>query len=241
VTPAPTLLATLGLGFSLGLVHALDADHLVAVTTLVSEGRSPRRSALVGVVWGLGHAASLLAVGLVAVGLGWVMPSGFTSAAELGVAFMLVGLGVQAIRRGLHGVTMHVHMHAHGGQLHAHRHLHLGPGAAHEGVLHALAHVGRRPFLVGLVHGLAGSGALVIVVAGAMLPPGLALLCIALFGLGAAVAMGVVAMLVAWPLRLARSALPSVSRTLVIAVGTGSVVYGAALGAHTLVAQGLLG
>ncbi len=229
---APTLVATLGLGFSLGLLHALDADHLVAVATMVSARPSPRRAALVGLVWGLGHGAAITTVGLAVLVFHWAMPRQAATWFELAVAAMLVGLGAGAVRRGLGRARMHAHVHLHDGRLHAHRHVHLAGEAAHEGLVHALAHVGRRPFLVGLVHGLAGSAGLTLMVLATIPSPVVGLCYVLVFGAGVLVAMSITSTLVALPATLA--SLGAVRRHLEVAVGAAGMVFGSVLGLRLL-------
>lgn len=102
-----SLLPALGLGFLLGVTHALDADHVAAVGTLVSEAGGLRRSSLLGASWGLGHSASLLAAGLLVLGLRLAIPPRLSAAAEFGVGLMLVGLGGRAVRRVLREKRVH--------------------------------------------------------------------------------------------------------------------------------------
>ncbi len=138
--------------------HALEPDHLAAVTTLVSRERNFARAALMGVWWGLGHTLSLVLAGAVLVGLRAEMPAAASDGFEFAVALMLVGLGVRAIaqaaRLGAHGPTR---IHRHGRVVHSHAgvpaHVHIGAWT-----------LARRPLLVGAIHGLAGSGALTALV-----------------------------------------------------------------------------
>jgi hypothetical protein len=235
------LLGTLGLGASLGFLHAFDADHLAAVSTMVADGASPRRSSTIGLLWGLGHAAALGAVGAVLLGVGGTLPPGLGPWLDLGVAAMLVGLGAGAVRRGIGAPVLHAHVHAHGGRVHAHRHLHVRRQHEHAGWLHALAHAGRRPFAVGVVHGLAGSGALTLLVLSATPSRAAGLLYLAVFGLGSIAGMWLVSALVGLPLAAARASHGALGRRLPAVVGAGSVVLGCALAGRALAAQGLLG
>ena len=129
-----------GLGSLLGMRHALEPDHLAAVSTLVSGERSGYKAALLGACWGLGHTLALVAVGVVVVMLRAEMPVRVSNLFEFGVAIMLVGLGVRAIylaarqgpagptRAHHHGRTVHVHSGATGA--HSHRRLDAGAPAA---------------------------------------------------------------------------------------------------------------
>jgi high-affinity nickel permease len=148
-----SMLATLGLGFMLGLKHATEADHLAAVSTIVSERRSLWQSSAIGVLWGIGHTSSLLAAGVVVLGLGVVIPESIANALELLVALMIVFLGMRLL-------PMHVHRHTHRGQTHVHLQFQEERDRANE---HSGLR-GWRPVLVGIVHGLAGSAALTLLV-----------------------------------------------------------------------------
>src|SRR5262245_25375015 len=192
----PTALLTFG--FVLGLRHALDVDHLAAVSTIVSERRSLWRSSLVGAVWGLGHTASLLVVAILMIVLHADIPPRVAMTLELGVAAMLVGLGLNLLWTLWRGGRLHHHVHAHGGRLHVHPHVHTPGGETADGGHH---HV-RRPFLVGLVHGLAGSAGLMLVVAASIPQPALALAYVMIFGLGSIGGMAAMSMLLGAPLVL---------------------------------------
>ena len=114
-----------GIGFLLGMRHALDPDHVVAVSTLASEQRGVVRSALIGAFWGLGHALALMAASGAVLALKLNIGDSVARWLESGVAVMLVVLGVIAIRRGVREWTVHAHRHAHAsGELHSHPHRH---------------------------------------------------------------------------------------------------------------------
>ena len=197
-----TALGLLAVGFVLGLRHALDVDHLAAVSTIVSQRRSLWSSSLVGAVWGLGHTASLLAVGVLVIGLHTAIPPAVAHALELGVAVMLIGLGANLLRTVLRGDTIHHHAHTHDGHHHVHPHVHpVGSGGdvAHHHVLGA----GRRPFLVGLMHGLAGSAGLMLVVLATIPSPALAVAYLVVFGVGSIGGMVAMSALLGVPLLLA--------------------------------------
>ncbi len=179
----PFSLMTIGL--LLGMEHALDADHVVAVSTIVSESRSLRRSLVIGVVWGIGHTATLLLVGLI-----------------------LILLGIQILWK-YKKKRIHAHVHRHSDELHIHFHAHEAteththdePDAhAHE---HQGPHV-RKPLFVGMVHGLAGSAALLVLVLSTIRSPLTGVLYILTFGLGSIVGMLTVSALIGLPFLLTR-------------------------------------
>lgn len=210
------LLAGLVLGILLGIRHAFEPDHLAAVSTLVAESGSARRGALQGAFWGVGHSLSLFLVGGLLVALHESLPAFISDAFEFGVALMLVGLGGRAIIRGLRdGRAEPARLHAHGSLLHRHRgsegHVHIGPWT-----------LAPRPLLVGLVHGLAGTGALTALVMVQL--PGTAsrLVYIVCFGLGSILGMAALSGLVG--LHVTR--LGRFQRPLSLGTGTMSFVLG---------------
>jgi len=193
-----TGIALFGLGFALGIRHALDPDHLVAVSTIVSRNKSIVRSSVAGAFWGVGHTASLLVCGSVVLALRMQIPDSFIATAERAVALMLVLLGVNAMWRAIRNSGVHFHLHTHDGRRHSHLHVHRPDSVA----IHDHSHVlkfGFKPFLIGMVHGLAGTGALMIVVIAAA-PSFLAgSLYILVFGLGSIAGMLILSSLISIP------------------------------------------
>ena len=193
--------SVLGVGLVFGLKHALDADHVAAVSTIVSERKSVLSSALVGAVWGVGHTLSLLVAGVAVIALHVQIGERMASALEFGVAIMLIVLGANALRRLIRGGRMHVHVHRHGDRAHVHPH-------AHERILEAAPHThhavrfGTRPFIVGMVHGLAGSATLMLLVLSTIPSAALAFAYIAVFGLGSIGGMCLMSALVSLPAQL---------------------------------------
>jgi ABC-type nickel/cobalt efflux system permease component RcnA len=220
--------AALGLGFVLGIRHVLDPDHVAAVSTIATQHNSIRRSSLVGTFWGLGHTASLLAVGLAVVVLKVSIPQSFALWMELGVAVMLVLLGVKALHQAVRGWTFHMHMHSHGGRKHIHLHFHR-PEETHLHHHHHLLGFGARPFFVGVIHGLAGSAALMILVL-ATIPSTLgSLVFIAVFGLGSIGGMLILSSLISVPVVLTKKRFTFLTESLQVLAGTASVSFGAFL------------
>jgi len=215
------LLAGSALGSLLGMRHALEPDHLAAVSTLITaerDGRA-RRAAWLGACWGVGHSLTLVAAGAVLIGLRRAMPPSVADAFEGCVAVMLIGLGLRAIYQAVvQGPVGPPHVHRHGRLAHIHAgaapHVHVGRWT-----------LARRPLLVGAVHGLAGSGALTAAVL-AELPSNTARLAyMALFGLGSTVGMAALSGLLGWPVgRLARRR--GVARATALAVGCLSLLLG---------------
>ena len=221
--PFVDLVTSSSLGSLLGMRHALEPDHLAAVSTLVTQERSGTKAALLGACWGLGHTLSLVVVGAVLVVLRAEMPPRISEFFEFGVAVMLVGLGVRAVyqaaRQGENGPP---HTHHHGRLVHTHRsgeaHIHVGAWT-----------LARRPLLVGAVHGLAGSGALTALVLATLPSTASQLAYMGLFGLGSTVGMAALSGLLGVPLaRLGANR--RVARAISIAVGCVSTALGLAWG-----------
>ena len=174
------LLTFLTVGFLLGLRHALDADHLAAVSTVLAERPSMRASGLVGLWWGVGHTLTLMMVGTVVLVSGIHIPEPFALLAESGVGLLLVMLGGTLALK-LFRERWHLHSHVHDGEPHVHLHSHRRRED------HAHPHWARqslRPLLIGMAHGVAGSAALMLVIVSNTSGIGQGLLYIAVFGLG---------------------------------------------------------
>lgn len=219
------IITALTVGFVLGLRHALDPDHVVAVSTIVSESKSLRRSSLVGTFWGLGHTFSVLVVGLGVIALKLNLTDRIAAWMEFAVAVMLVALGLKAVATALRGWRLHLHKHEHGGRPHVHLHLHT-PREAESHQHRHLFGLGTKPFLVGMVHGLAGSAALMILVV-ATIPSALAgLIYIAVFGIVSVGGMLLMSSVISLPFLLTARRLTVVSQVLQVAVGALSVAFG---------------
>jgi high-affinity nickel permease len=199
--PDAPVLSMLALGFLLGVRHALDADHIAAVSTLLTEQPTWRRSGAVGFWWGLGHTATLMAVGLAVILFKVSIPERVAEALEFGVGVMLVLLG------GSLAVTLvrerwHVHLHRHDGESHLHLHSH----RLHEDHRHGhWLRPSLRPLLVGMVHGLAGSAALMLLVLAAGRSAWEGMAYILVFGIGSIAGMVCVGMLLCLPLSVSAS------------------------------------
>jgi ABC-type nickel/cobalt efflux system permease component RcnA len=229
----------LWLGFILGLKHAMEADHLVAITTILSEQRSLWRSMLVGVLWGLGHTAALLVAGLLIIVLHVTIPERMATLLELAVAVMITFLGARILYLLLRDRRrIHVHTHTHEGRAHSHLHFH-DPWDEHRARdahtesapgHHSGLQRGLRPVLVGVVHGLAGSAALVLLVLTEIMAGngsrafGLAYLLI--FGAGSIGGMLLMSALISLPFIYTASYFGRVNNPLRLAAGVMSVAFG---------------
>jgi len=207
------------LGILFGMRHACEPDHLAAISTLVAEERSARKGLLLGLFWGAGHTAALLGVAVALTVLRAGLPAKAADAFELGVALMLLALGARALARAAReGSAGPRKLHAHGRAHHEHEaaagHVHLGRWT-----------LAGRPLVVGIVHGLAGSGALTAVALASLPSTGARLAYVALFGFGSILGMAALSGLVGWPLaHLGRR--PAAARALAAATGLFSIGLG---------------
>jgi hypothetical protein len=207
------------LGTLLGMRHALEPDHLTAVSTLVTGERSSMRAAILGASWGVGHTLSLVAVGGVLIVLRAEMPAHVADLFELLVAIMLVALGVRAISIAVRqGPVGPAHTHQHGRVVHKHAgatpHVHVGHWT-----------LARRPLIVGAVHGLAGSGALTALVLATLTSTAARITYMTLFGFGSTLGMALLSVMLGWPLAKI-GANRTITRALSIAVGCLSIGLG---------------
>lgn len=193
------------LGVLLGLRHATDADHVVAVTTIVARERSLLRAARVGAVWGVGHTLTLLLLGGAIIAFRLVIPPRLGLGLEFAVALMLIGLGYSNIRR------------------------------RDDDAVPALT----RPLLVGVVHGLAGSAAVALLVLATIREPLAAAAYLLMFGLGTIVGMMVVTALLAAPALYARDRVAKMRVGVRVAAGALSIAFGLLLARELIVDGGL--
>lgn len=204
--PDTSFLTIVGLGFLLGAKHALDADHVAAVSTLLVDHPAWRTSGIIGCCWGFGHTAALLLVGLLVIAFKVTIPESVAQGLELGVGLMLIVLG-GSLAATLVRERWHLHRHRHDGDGPAHVHLHshrLRPDHGHEHGLWGLPW-SLRPVLVGMVHGLAGSAALMLLVLATVRSVWEGIVYILVFGMGSIAGMVVLGMVISVPLVLSAS------------------------------------
>ena len=240
------LVAILGLGFILGIRHATDPDHVVAVTAIVSRERSVRSAVAIGVSWGLGHAVTVLLAGGAIVLFGIVVPPRVGLSMEMAVAALLVVLGAA----NLTGALESIHRHAHSGALGSiHRRAHSGAlgrarAAARAEPGGSLRWFGRgqtlRPLLVGLVHGLAGSAAISLLVLATIHDAKWALVYLLVFAVGTVLGMVLLTLGMAGPIVKAAGFSASAERALVRGTGLLSLAFGLFMAYRVGVADGLL-
>lgn len=209
--PQARFVASAGLGTLLGMRHALEPDHLAALSTLLTGERDVRRAAWLGVYWGIGHTLTLLVAGTLLVVLRADMPAMASDVLAFGVVLLLVGFGFRAI--------------------------YLSPGHASAGPTHSHVRgatsstpvgpwtLARRPVLVGAVHGLAGSGALTALVMATIPSMGARLIYLVLFGVGSTVGMAALSGLMGWPIARVGTH-GAVARSVSLAVGCISIMLG---------------
>jgi high-affinity nickel-transport protein len=251
--------AVLALGFFLGMRHATDPDHVVAVATIVSRHRRAGSAAAIGAAWGLGHTLTILIVGGGIILFGWVIPPRVGLSLELAVGVMLIVLGAANLRdlirlfRHAPGVPhpdVHSHAHAHGDYVHTHPHGHAPERHPHEPERTPVSWLDRhlggitlyrllRPLIVGIVHGLAGSAAVALLVLAAISEPRWALLYLVLFGAGTIVGMMIVTAAIALPFRYAGMRSGLFAGRLRVAAGMVSLLFGAFLVYRIGIVQGL--
>ena len=248
-------LLILGIGFFLGMRHATDPDHVVAVSTIVSHERSIPRAGWIGILWGVGHTLTILVVGAAIILFGVVIPPRVGLTLEFSVALMLILLGLLNLTGAMHWLShrfspthperhgTHSHLHSHGDHAHVHPHSHSpatdsAPAAEHHGsevepphwlrapfarlgLFHSL-----RPLLVGIVHGLAGSAAVALLVLGTIREARWAVFYLLVFGLGTIVGMMLMTLAFAVPFTFAGNRFAWLNKGLVTATGVVSLIFG---------------
>jgi hypothetical protein len=222
----------LGLGFLLGMQHALEADHIAAVSSIAARRTHVGDIVRHGLTWGLGHTLTLFAFAGAAILLGHAIPEYLARPLETAVGIMLVGLGAHVLWR-LWRERVHFHRHGHGdGMVHIHAHSHAGETVSHARAAHAHSHGFRwRSLLVGLMHGMAGSAALLVLAVSQASSPAVGLGYVALFGIGSMVGMGALSTVIAVPLAAsarwltwANSGLQGAVGVITIAIGVTTII-----------------
>jgi ABC-type nickel/cobalt efflux system permease component RcnA len=242
------LLTVIGVGFLLGMRHATDPDHVIAVSTIVSRQGSIRHAGLIGILWGLGHTITILFVGAAIILFNLAIPTRVGLIMELAVGLMLILLGVLNLTGITQWVTnrftprardeevIHSHVHQHGDHRHSHVHghtpeihMHLDqPSATHP--QNAFQRIGLyqllRPLVVGLVHGLAGSAAVALLVLATIHDTHWAVAYLLVFGVGTIAGMMVITMIIGAPFAYTGKRFGSFNRVLGVASGMISVAFG---------------
>jgi high-affinity nickel permease len=216
-------LSVLAIGFMLGLKHATEADHITAVATLVTGQSSLSRIVRHGIAWGLGHSLTLLGIGVLVFALGHTLPSWLAQALECAVGAMLMLLGADVLRR-----VWRTRIHLREKRARRNNGFFGRSSASRVALAHQLISASpSRALVVGMVHGMAGSAALIVLSLGAMQSVGRALLYIVTFGVGSIAGMAVLSAAIAYPLRLSAKQMGERHQFVTALVGAFSCVLGA--------------
>jgi|SRR5450432_120890 len=262
-----TFLSILAVGFFLGMRHATDPDHVIAVTTIVSNQRTSMRAALIGAFWGVGHTLTIFVVGAGIILFNLVIPVRLGLSMELSVALMLIVLGVAnvaAFFRSIPEATTsdfaldhsdgpsltHSHAHIHGHLIHTHPHAHEPKTHSHNSGPTPLAWLDRlfgkagvylylRPLLVGIVHGLAGSAAVALLVLTTIRDPRWALAYLLVFGVGTIAGMMLITMGIASTFKMVSGERRNLTRSLAMASGLLSMAFGVFVAYQICIVSGL--
>ena len=231
------LISTLGLGFLIGMQHATEADHVAAVSSIASRRSGVRAISMHGLFWGIGHTVTLLLVGGTCLILRTSMPDNIAAQLEFVVGIMLMGLGLHVLYRGWTD-RIHFHSHRHGnGGLHFHAHSHRTDAAPHAQSAHAHVHAEQLPWrtlVVGFVHGMAGSAALVVLTAATLDSPWWGIAYILTFGIGTAAGMALLSAIIAAPITLTARSLTFANRSLQALIGVLTCAVGVRILVETL-------
>lgn len=223
-SPEQSAIAVLLIGFVFGLYHAIEADHLAAVSAIVSEHKNVLTASIIGGFWGLGHTISLFVVGALVIFVKLQISETTEGYLEGVVGVMLVLLGLNAIRKIFAAEKIHTHTHSHDG--HEHSHIHLHKDERTEASHHRFA---PKSMIVGMVHGLAGSAGLMLLVLPTIESPVIALIYIAIFGVGSITGMMLMSLLMGLPLYLTAVRFAAVNKGIRFAAGAFSLVWGVLL------------
>ena len=253
-------LALAGFGFLLGMRHATDADHVIAVTTIVSRHRTTGGAAAIGALWGVGHTLTIVVVGAGIILLGWVIPARVGLSLELSVGAMLIVLGLMNLSGVLQRITesltpsaqVHAHPHRHGDYVHTHLHGHGPESHPHSPEQTPLGRLDRslgglglyqlvRPLVVGVVHGLAGSAAVALLVLTTIGNTGWAIVYLLVFGVGTIAGMMLITAAIAWPFTYSGWRFARLPAALRMASGVISLAVGLVLAYQIGVVDGLFG
>ncbi len=213
-----SFLSIVAIGFFLGMRHATDPDHVIAVTTIVSRQNKVSRAALTGIFWGLGHTLTILAVGTAIIVFGLVIPARVGMSMELSVGVMLVLLGTMNVTAFMRSARSHAHHHGHG---HSDSMARMDRWFGRTGLYLAM-----RPLLVGIVHGLAGSAAVALLVLTTIRNPRWAVAYLLLFGLGTVAGMMLITMSIASAFRFFGRRYSNFTVRLGLASGLLSLAFG---------------
>lgn len=224
LSPELTTFSVLVIGFVLGLQHAIEADHLAAVSTIVTEKKNLLTASLVGGLWGVGHTISLFVVGSVVIFLKLQISESIEAKLEALVGGMLILLGLNALRKLFIAEKVHVHSHEHGEREHIHIHVH-----GSDPVETSHHRFSPRSVAIGMVHGLAGSAALMLLIVPTIPSTVVALLYIVVFGIGSIGGMMAMSFLIGLPLHFTANRFAALNKGIRLVAGLFSLGLGAAI------------
>lgn len=221
------MIEVLLIGFLLGMRHAIESDHIAAVASLLSHSTDISESIRLGSAWGLGHTIILFICGSVVMLFDNMIPEKIVIMLEFAVAIMLVVLGLDVLRRCLK-TRLHFHSHRHtDGTVHFHAHRHAG-STSHQSSKHE--HVSKpfplRALLVGLMHGMAGSAALIVITLQSVQSFSMGLVYIALFGIGSIAGMALLSVAIILPLRHTSMRFSGLHQYLLFSIGSLTILLG---------------
>lgn len=223
------MLTLLGLGFLLGLRHAVEADHAAAVAALASRSTSVGETVRQGIAWGVGHTLTLFLFCSVVLSLNSIVPERVALALEMAVGVMLIGLGLDVWRR-IRSERIHIHVHEHKeGEAHLHMHAHRSETDRHRAVHQHTHQIPYRALLVGMTHGMAGSAALILLTLHATVSIAVGLTYIMLFGIGSILGMSALSLAIAIPLRRSAQSLAWAYDGIQVVIGGISVFLGTSI------------
>lgn len=199
----------LGLGFLLGVRHATDSDHVIAISAITARQKNIKSSTFVGVMWGMGHSAMVTLVGILIIFFHLKIPTQTGTILEFGVGTMLIILGIINIFNIIKIPTIHKHEHAHGKKIHAHLHFHF-----------------IRPLLVGSMHGLAGSAAIALLILATINNSASAAFYLLIFNIGVIVGMMIITTLIGFSFAYAKKKIGNLHKYFVLGSGIISFIFG---------------
>jgi len=218
-----THLSILVLGLIQGIKHAIDADHVAAVITIVSGEKSVRKSTLVGIFWGIGHTLALLIVGTILLLLRTAIPKHLSLYFEFAVGVMLIILGINVIVK-IHKKKIHLHPHNHSNVEHIHFHSHFA-SVSHEHSHRAI----KKSLFVGILHGMAGSGGITLLILAGITNYWHGLIYLLVFGVGTILGMALLSSIISLPFTIIPAKLNNAKRKLEFSAGAMSIILGITL------------
>jgi sulfite exporter TauE/SafE len=238
------MMSLLLLGFLIGMRHALEADHVAAVASLATRSPSVAHAVKQGAFWGLGHTLALFIFGSIVIWMDTVMPEKLAQSLELAVGVMLIFLGADVLRRLIRKqVHFHGHFHSDGTfHFHAHAHAHAGENG-HDPQHHEHAHqrgVPLRALLVGLMHGMAGSAALILLTLQTVRSPWTGMVYILVFGVGSILGMVALSTIIVIPLHKSAKGLTWLHNGLQAVIGMTTILFGTFVIYKVSIVDGLL-